>query len=154
MEDNHTPKGDDMGLSGAEAGTTGLVTEHEPTVTFIPVTEDALSVLSPEQAAKIAGIAGYALIVQRGPRTGMTWLLPPGETTVGRHPSNDIALDDITVSRNHCTLRLSEDGLVLADAGSTNGSYVNDTRVDTTALEPGDRLLIGKFHLVVAHGDG
>ena len=143
-----------MGQTGMESGATGVVTEHEPTVTFIPVTEEALSVLTPEQASDIAGIAGYALIVQRGPRTGMTWLLPPGETTVGRHLSNDIALDDITVSRTHCTLRLDDDGLVMTDAGSTNGSYLNDQRVDTTSLSPGDRLLIGKFHLVVARGDG
>ena len=145
MDDFSVPAGDSA----------GVVTEHEPTVTFVPVTEEALSVLSPEQAAAIAGIAGYALIVQRGPQTGrMTWLLPPGETTIGRHPSNDIALDDITVSRTHCRLVLGEDGLSLADAGSTNGSYVNDRRIDSTPLAPGDQLLIGKFHLVVAHGDG
>ncbi len=132
----------------------GVVTEHEPTVTFVPVTEDALSVLTPEQAAAIAGISGFALIVQRGPRTGMTWLLPAGTTRVGRDPDSDIELDDITVSRTHCLLHLDEDGLSLQDAGSTNGSYVNDHRVERTPLRPGDRLLIGKFHLVVAHGDG
>ena len=43
---------------------------------------------------------------------------------------------------------------LIQDAGSTNGSYVNDQRVESTSLAPGDRLLIGKFHLVVAHGDG
>ena len=135
-------------------GDSGVVTEHEPTVTFVAVTEEALSVLTPEQAATIAGIAGYALIVQRGPQTGKTWLLAPGETTIGRHPANDIALDDITVSRTHCRLTLDDDGLSLEDAASTNGSYVNDQRVEETSLAPGDHLMIGKFHLVVAHGDG
>ena len=150
MDDFSVPPGDSSGPGDS----LGIVTEHEPTVTFVPVTEDALSVLTPEQAAAIAGIAGYALIVQRGPQTGKTWLLPPGETTIGRHPASDIELDDITVSRNHCRLRLGENGLSLQDAGSTNGSYVNDRRVDDTSLAPGDRLLIGKFHLLVAHGDG
>ena len=143
-----------MGQHSGNEPSAGMVTEHEPTVTFVPVTEDALSVLTPEQAAAIAGISGFALIVQRGPQTGKTWLLAPGETTVGRHPSSDIALDDITVSRRHCRLLLNEDGLEIQDAGSTNGSYVNDHRVESTSLMPGDRLLIGKFHLVVAHGDG
>ena len=143
-----------MGQQPGTESSAGMVTEHEPTVTFIPVTEDALSVLTPEQAAAIAGIAGFALIVQRGPQTGKTWLLPPGETTVGRHRSSDIALDDITVSRKHCRFLLNEDGLLMEDAGSTNGSYVNDQRLDSASLKPGDRLLIGKFHLVVAHGDG
>ena len=133
---------------------TSTVVEHEPTITFVPVTEEALSVLTPEQAAAIAGISGFALIVQRGPRTGMTWLLPPGQTTVGRQPTNDIVLDDITVSRLHCRLELDADGLAIEDAGSTNGSYVNDHRVERSSLSPGDQLLIGKFHLVVAHGNG
>lgn len=128
--------------------------EHEPTITYVPVTEDAMSILTPEQAAAIAGIRGYALIVQRGPQTGMTWLLPIGHTTIGRDPSNDIVLDDITVSRQHCDIESTEGDLVLTDRGSTNGTYVNDSRADRRELAPGDRLLVGKFHLVVARGDG
>ena len=143
-----------MGQPSGIEPSAGMVTEHEPTITVVPVTEEALSVLTPEEAEAIAGVSGFALIVQRGPQAGKTWLLPLGETTVGRHPSRDIALDDITVSREHCRLLLNEDGLELQDAGSTNGSYVNDHRVESTSLMPGDRLLIGKFHLVVAHGDG
>ena len=126
-----------MGQQSGIESSAGMVTEHEPTGTFIPVTEDALSVLTPEQAAAIAGIAGFALIVQRGPQTGKTWLLPPGETTVGRHRSSDIALDDITVSRRHCRLLLNEDGLLLEDAGSTNGSYVNDQPLGFRIVETG-----------------
>jgi pSer/pThr/pTyr-binding forkhead associated (FHA) protein len=128
--------------------------EHEPTITYVPVTEDAMSILTPEQAAAIAGIRGYALIVQRGPQTGMTWLLPSGHTTIGRDPTNDIVLDDITVSRQHCDIELTNGDLILTDRGSTNGTYVNDSRADRRELAPGDRLLVGKFHLVVARGDG
>lgn len=131
-----------------------VIVEHEPTITYVPVTEDALSVLTPEQAAAIAGIEGFALIVQRGPQTGKTWLLPAGETSIGRDPSNDIVLDDITVSRHHCDIELRDEQLTLYDRGSTNGTYVNEARADHHPLAPGDRLLVGKFHLVVAHGDG
>ena len=153
MDDTDAQRGDAVG-KGQEIHSSDVATEHEPTITFVAVTEDALSVLTPEQASAIAGIAGYALIVQRGAQTGKTWLLPPGATKIGRHPTNDIVLDDITVSRKHCQLELSEDGLAIADSGSTNGSYVNDRRVESTSLAPGDRLLIGKFYLVVAYGDG
>ncbi len=131
-----------------------VAVEHEPTVTFIPVSEDALSVLSPEDASRIAGLGGHALIVQRGPQTGKTWLLPEGTTRIGRHPQSDIFLDDITVSRHHCRIHVQGDTVLLEDAGSTNGTYVNESRVEQKQLQPGDRLLVGKFHLVVARGDG
>lgn len=131
-----------------------VAVEHEPTVTYIPVTEDALSVLTPEQAGRIAGLEGHALIVQRGPQTGKTWVLPPGDTAIGRHPESDIFLDDITVSRHHCRVTAFENTIEVRDVGSTNGTYVNDSRVDRVELSPGDRLLVGKFHLVVARGHG
>jgi len=146
MAEHHDPGSEELGEH--------VAVEHEPTITYVPVSEDAMSILSPDQAAAIAGIEGFALIVQRGPQTGKTWLLPEGRTTIGRDPSNDIVLDDITVSRYHCDIDLSDDRLALRDCGSTNGTYVNDGRAEERQLAPGDRLLVGKFHLVVAHGDG
>lgn len=144
---------DQQGDSGGdEAGDVAI--EHEPTVTYIPVSEDALSVLSPEQAGKIAGLRGHGLIVQRGPQTGKTWVLPAGMTSIGRHPDSDIFLDDVTVSRHHCRITVKGADVTLEDAGSTNGTYVNESRVEQATLRPGDRLLVGKFHLIVAKGDG
>ena len=137
---------------GDELGDVAI--EHEPTITYIPVSEEALSVLSPEDASRLAGLDGHALIVQRGPQTGKTWVLPAGVTEIGRHPESDIFLDDVTVSRRHCRVAVAETSVSLEDAGSTNGTYVNDARVDRVELRPGDRLLVGKFHLVVARGDG
>ena len=97
--------------------------------------------------------AGYTLTVQRGIRAGHKWRLPPGATQIGRHPSNDITLDDITVSRRHCRMLLDSDGrLLLEDLGSTNGSYVNEALVEQARLASGDRLMIGKFHLLVTQG--
>ncbi len=83
----------------------------------------------------------------------MTFVLANGVTTVGRHPDSDIFLDDVTVSRHHCRFTASGEGLTVEDSGSTNGTYVNDARVDSAPLLPGDEVLIGRFHLLVAHGD-
>jgi pSer/pThr/pTyr-binding forkhead associated (FHA) protein len=44
------------------------------------------------------------------------------------------------------------DELTIEDSGSTNGTYVNDDRIDSAKLEPGDEVLIGRFHLIVARG--
>ena len=47
---------------------------------------------------------------------------------IGSHPSNDVVLDDTTVSRRHATITRKEGGYELADLGSTNGTYVNGRR--------------------------
>jgi pSer/pThr/pTyr-binding forkhead associated (FHA) protein len=129
-----------------------MTLETDPTVIYIPVSEHPG--LTPQQASDLTGVSGFALVVERGPRAGMTFLLGDGGTTVGRHPESDIFLDDITVSRHHCRFLTTDAGLEVEDSGSTNGTYVNGSRIDRSALQPGDEVLIGRFHLIVARGDG
>ena len=131
----------------------GSAMEPEATVTFVPVSPTAHPALSPDEAAHVPGVAGYALVVERGPRAGMTWVVKEGTTTVGRHPDSDIFLDDITVSRHHCRFRSEGQDFEVEDSGSTNGTYVNGERVDQSVLHPGDEVIVGKFHLIVALGD-
>jgi pSer/pThr/pTyr-binding forkhead associated (FHA) protein len=128
--------------------------ETDPTVIFVPVTNRDGEPLTREQAAEITGIDGFALVVARGPRTGMTYLLREGNTTVGRHPESDIFLNDVTVSRHHCRFVVTPGKLTVEDTGSTNGTYVNDARVDADQLEAGDEVIIGRFHFLVAYGNG
>lgn len=144
----HADVDDDVGTC-PECGT---VFEHVPTVTFVPVPPAGRPSLTPADVARLEGISGFGLVVERGPRAGMTWVIRDGVTTVGRHPDSDIFLDDITVSRHHCRFVVGEGGLEVEDSGSTNGTYVNGSRVDRTRLDPGDEIFIGKFHLIVAVG--
>ena len=125
--------------------------ETDPTVIYTPVAKHPG--LTPEQVSDLDGVYGFALVVERGPEAA-DLLLAPGSTTVGRHPESDIFLDDITVSRHHCRFLAGNDALEVEDSGSTNGTYVNGTRVDRSSLGPGDEVLIGRFHLIVARGDG
>ncbi len=127
--------------------------ETDPTVLFVPLADRSEHPLTREEAAHIEGLSGYALVVERGPRSGMTYMLTPGNTTVGRHPESDIFLNDVTVSRHHCRFQVTDDSVTVEDSGSTNGTYVNDERIDTAVLSPGDEVLVGRFHFVVAHGD-
>jgi len=92
----------------------------------------------------------YALVVERGPYRGVTWLLEEGETTMGRHPDDDIFLDDVTVSRHHVKVVCQHGEISAEDLGSTNGTYVNGERIEQTKLTAGDELIIGKYHLLVA----
>ena len=128
--------------------------ETDPTVLYVPIPDRSEHPLTPEEASHIEGIDGFAIVVERGPKTGMTYLLAPGTTTVGRHPESDIFLNDVTVSRHHCRFIATEDSLVIEDSGSTNGTYVNDQRVDRAEIRAADEIIVGRFHFVVAHGDG
>lgn len=130
----------------------GTSFETDPTMAYVPV-DRIHPPVDRSGAAEVDGISGHALVVERGPRAGMTFVLPTGVTTVGRHPDSDIFLDDVTVSRHHCRFTSSGSELIVEDSGSTNGTYVNDARVDSASLSPGDEVLIGRFHLLVARGE-
>lgn len=68
------------------------------------------------------------------------------ERSIGRHPSNDIVLTEPSVSSRHATIAPTATGAMVRDLGSTNGSYVNGTRVGETAeLHPGDELRLGNL---------
>ncbi|HLF44286.1 MAG TPA: FHA domain-containing protein [Acidimicrobiia bacterium] len=127
--------------------------ESDPTVVYVPIQDRADHPLTREEAGSVEGFTGYALVIERGPQTGMTYVLSPGNTTVGRHPESDIFLNDVTISRQHCRFLLADGKLVVEDSGSTNGTYVNDARVDEAQLRAGDEVVVGRFHFLVAHGD-
>jgi hypothetical protein len=127
--------------------------ETDPTVVYVPIGDRAEHPLSPDEAAHLEGLSGFAIVVEKGPRKGMTFLLKEGNTTGGRHPESDIVLNDVTVSRHHLRFSTNGDVLTVEDSGSTNGTYVNDERVDSSELSAGDEVLIGRFHFVVVHGD-
>jgi len=69
--------------------------------------------------------------------------------TIGRAPDNGLVLRDGRVSRHHARLYGRRGALLLADLGSTNGSWVNDRRVQEMALGEGDRIRVGDTILVV-----
>lgn len=107
-----------------------------------------------EMVGEIEGAFRYALVVERGPRAGLTYVLGEGETLAGRSDDVEIFLGDVTVSRHHARFTVDEVGLHVEDLRSTNGTYINADRQDSARLQPGDEVIIGKFHLVVAGGHG
>lgn len=93
------------------------------------------------------------LIVRRGPNVGARFLLDQDETTAGRSTHSDIFLDDITVSRHHVKFIRRDGRILVEDQGSLNGTYVNRTLVDGSAvLRDGDEVQIGKFRMTFHTG--
>jgi hypothetical protein len=89
------------------------------------------------------------LVIAAGPEAGTRIELNESTTTVGRHESSDLLLDDVSVSRHHAVFTRTGSGRVtLRDLNSLNGSYVNGNRVEETTLHSADEVQIGKFKLV------
>ena len=74
---------------------------------------------------------------------------PGGIKTFGRAPRADFIVDAALVSRLHCRVEAGADAINVIDLASTNGTYVNDKRVDRALLTTGDRLRIGRVELSV-----
>lgn len=87
------------------------------------------------------------LLVLKGAGRGNRFMVNKGGTTIGRAVDSGIFLDDVTVSRKHATISFDQ-FFSFTDAGSLNGSYLNNERATTAVLKSGDEIQIGKFHLV------
>jgi len=85
------------------------------------------------------------LLVLQGPDKGRRFQLPDALTLVGRE-SRALPLTDNTVSRRHCELIPVESGdWILKDLGSSNGTYVNGSRIDFKhSLKVGDQIRVGR----------
>jgi hypothetical protein len=96
---------------------------------------------------------GKAIImVRKGPEAGTRFIIDKDSVTCGRHPSSDIFLDDVTVSRKHAEIKRADGEFSLQDLGSLNGTFVNRRRVEESPLSNGDEIQIGKFRLVFFTG--
>jgi pSer/pThr/pTyr-binding forkhead associated (FHA) protein len=77
----------------------------------------------------------------RGGRSGFGWV-------IGRSRHCDLVLGEPTVSRLHAELREEDEGWVIADLGSTNGTWVNGWRVQRAELHAGDEVALGAQRLM------
>jgi pSer/pThr/pTyr-binding forkhead associated (FHA) protein len=125
--------------------------EQDPTISWEPaVGDDARE----DSSGKLTGAFAWALTIEGGPQTGLTYVLGPGNTVAGRGPDSAIFLPDVTVSREHVRFAVDASGLSMTDLGSTNGTYVNGQRLTAGMLKEGDQMMIGKYHLRISRGHG
>lgn len=71
------------------------------------------------------------------------------EIAIGKAPHNKVVLNDPTVSGTHAALIARDGGFSIVDLGSSNGTFVNGTRItnDAWTLQHGDKLQLGKVLL-------
>ena len=132
----------------------GVPPERAPETTSVFRADFLSEAEPPAQDPAVSGVdalpeGAALLVVKRGPNAGSRFLLDRAVTSAGRHPDSDIFLDDITVSRRHAEVAHGNNGYVLRDVGSLNGTYLNRERIEEEApLANGDEVQIGKFKLV------
>jgi len=84
-----------------------------------------------------------ALIGVGGPYLGQRFPLSKGANRIGRAEGDIVLGEDRQVSRNHCVITWSEEGVKITDAGSTNGTFVQGARISESSVAPGDIIGIG-----------
>ncbi len=67
--------------------------------------------------------------------------------TIGREDGSTVVLEDPSVSRRHATVEPTGSFYIVRDAGSTNGTFVNEVLVRSHVLSHGDLLRVGKYVL-------
>lgn len=102
---------------------------------------------SPEAKSTIDLRPKYArVVIINGADAGTTYPLK-GIVTIGRAESNTIVLKDVKVSRQHAQISQQGTEFMVIDLNSSNGTYVNNQRVEEHVLSNGDEILIGDFVL-------
>jgi len=72
---------------------------------------------------------------------------------VGRSSDCHIVIDSDGVSRSHCSFNLVEAKVVLRDLESTNGTFLNSSRIREAIVRPGDKTVVGAFTLYLLSSD-
>jgi transcriptional regulator with GAF, ATPase, and Fis domain len=83
------------------------------------------------------------LVALSGPLTGSAFPLRGEEVSIGRHASNTVQIQDIEISRRHCTVGWQDGHLRLRDLDSRHGTFVNGVPVRERDLEHGDLITLG-----------
>src|SRR5215510_13465570 len=90
-----------------------------------------------------------------GKHKGAIFAINEETLVIGRETSAGLSLADASVSRRHSKIEKKDDGFVITDLESLNGTFVNDVPVRSRVLEHGDRVRIGdsQFLFLTHEGD-
>lgn len=93
------------------------------------------------------------LIIVNGPVRRTTFDLVGEEITIGRDPSNQLCLPDLSVSRQHCVIKKEAGRWHITDLRSFNGTVVNGSRISHQLLSGGAQIATGDVLLLFLEDD-
>jgi len=97
-----------------------------------------------EALAPPPAVRRFKLTVVEGPGAGRAVESDGDRLAIGLHPSNELTIDDPTVSRFHCEVRVEGSAARVRDLGSRNGTFVDGVEVSEAKLRDGSLLRVGK----------
>ena len=118
-----------------------------PKTTSKKEVESKTQIIKMDEGSANISLRKCQLSIVDGPDKGKKYSLVKTSTKVGKKENNDFIVADTTVSRNHIEIEYTSDSFLLRDLDSTNGTYVNGTRVKESYLVPGDRIRLGNTTL-------
>ena len=124
--------GDQIAFAGVQASITALDAPRPPSPVMPELDDVGATTVR-------AALPKYALRAQTGRMLGRSYPLT-GATFVGRAPDCQLRLDDSNLSRKHAKLIPTNEGVVIEDLGSTNGSFHNGKRVQRAVAKAGDEI--------------
>ena len=85
------------------------------------------------------------------PEDACLWLdrIGPRPFLIGRSPTADLVIRDQSVSRRHAHIARTPEGFMLADLGSTNGTWLGSRRISQVEVAAGDRIALGAAPLLL-----
>ena len=82
----------------------------------------------------------WAIKILTGPQAGLIHPVKEGQYTLGRAPTCDIKIASTSVSKEHATLLVAGDKLIISDLDSRNGTFVNGIKIQNQRLNAGDKV--------------
>ncbi|HUS26956.1 MAG TPA: sigma 54-interacting transcriptional regulator [Kofleriaceae bacterium] len=89
-------------------------------------------------------IQQFRVMVSAGREKGKVWKQLSERCAIGSHPSNDLVIDDPTVSRFHCELAIAGSAVRVRDLGSRNGTLAGDIALTDAMVSGGTVLVLGE----------
>jgi DNA-binding NtrC family response regulator len=89
-------------------------------------------------------VRGFRLAVVEGPGEGNSWQSEGDRCSIGSFANNDFVIEDATVSRYHCEIRVDDDGARAVDLQSRNGTFIDGVQVVEGFLRGGSILRLGR----------
>jgi adenylate cyclase len=96
---------------------------------------------------KSSGKPQITITVLAGPEQGQVFKIARPTTTLGRSNTCEVVVGDPLVSRQHCQILLGMGGINLRDLGSTNGTFLNGTRITESPIRNQDVISVGGTRL-------
>jgi DNA-binding NtrC family response regulator len=94
--------------------------------------------------AATGAVRRFRFTVMEGPQPGLARDSSADSCSIGSHPLNDLVIDDPTVSRFHCEVKIDKDGARVRDLNSRNGTILDGVHVREAFLRGGSVLRLGR----------